>query len=120
MKTIHEQDYATNKDGTVICISVYYSLGGMNYFTGANEARGYYISVNPQEVEGGFRRTRAFSGTKKLLHKCSRKSDSGARCALPIAVAETPRLLDYVLEKSGLKLKEAICTSKTFPHLGAV
>jgi hypothetical protein len=58
----------------VIQTSVYYDMGGPNYFSGGQNKRGYYISVTPYRVTRHFRSTSAFSGTKALLEEAARFS----------------------------------------------
>lgn len=35
-------------------VEIYYSLGGMNYFSGSTKPRGYYVNIKPVELGGGF------------------------------------------------------------------
>lgn len=88
---------------------LYYSLGGMNYFTGKREGRGYYASVVPVErksygngmmMEGYM----AFTGTKMLLKEVSRKSAKAEAEAEKIAEDAFNRLIEYVLNENGLEL----------------
>lgn len=70
-----------------IKVELYYSLGGINYFTYKNEPRGYYLSVGPVErcaLEGGgfMEGFTAFSGTKILVEPCARKSKGAEARAL--------------------------------------
>lgn len=64
----------------VIEVSVYYSKGGLNYFHGGSDARGYYISVTPKtiEVTAGSpftsERTMLMSGFKKHVRAADRFS----------------------------------------------
>jgi hypothetical protein len=55
-------------------VEVYYNEGGMNYFAGQVEKRGYYLSVTPVELGDGWKRYTAFSGTKVLLDEVKRFS----------------------------------------------
>lgn len=57
-----------------VTVEITYSLGGMNYFTGKNEKRGYYFSITPEKVERGFRSYTSFTGTKTCLVEVKRKS----------------------------------------------
>lgn len=61
-------------DGKTYEIEVYYSLGGMNYFTGSGEGRGYYLSVTPVQRTKNCRTFTAFSGTKVLVRDANRFS----------------------------------------------
>lgn len=57
---------------THLKIELYYDLGGMNYFTGRAENRGYYLSVTP--VERGMRDGGA--GNKKKVQRRNPKPKS--------------------------------------------
>jgi len=99
MKT-YETINGTNKS---LKIQVYYNLGGINYFTYKNEARGYYLSVSPVEVSQSNGCTiesyTAFSGTKILLLETKRKSDKAYAQAVELSKNELPRLKEYVLKQ---------------------
>lgn len=94
---------------THIKLEVYYSLGGMNYWTYKNEPRGYYLSVTPVErsvSSGGFMMEgfTAFSGTKVLVKEVKRKGKKSAEEALKKAEVMKNELISYILNKQGLKL----------------
>lgn len=63
------------KNATHLEISVYYSKGGMSYFSGQTSPRGYYISVKPVTKRNGMVSFEMFSGYKKLLLETGRYSD---------------------------------------------
>ena len=67
-----------NPNVTHLKAEIYYSLGGMNYFTYKNEARGYYMSISPvkREDRGScvMESYTAFTGLKQLVVPVSRKS----------------------------------------------
>ena len=87
MQHIKKEYITTNKPGHYLKCELDDSLGGMNYFTGRPEQRGYYVSVSPVE-----RRTTdygvttesytAFSGWKKCVVECSRKGKKAEAQAL--------------------------------------
>jgi len=97
-------------DGTdyELKIQVYYDKGGMNYFTSRPEARGYYLSVSPVQVE---RRENgimvesyaAFSGIKALVLPVQRQSPKAEKQAEELAVKMMPELKEQVT--SNLKRK---------------
>lgn len=68
-----------------LCASVYYYRGGMNYFTGKNEDRGYYISLQPCTVENHMIGMTAFTGYKMLVKSVSRQSQKAFNEALKYA-----------------------------------
>ena len=53
---------------------IYYSLGGMNWFTYKNEPRGYWFSLTPYESKNGMICYTAFSGSKMCVLPCERQS----------------------------------------------
>ncbi len=94
---------------THVEVSIYYSKGGMNYFSGNNEARGLYLSVTPvtiRKYEGGgsSRAFTAFSGVKQHIKDMGRFSEK----VLNEEVMDEEmfkKLLDHVLEKGKITLK---------------
>lgn len=98
------------RSGLTLEIKVYYSLGGMNYFSGSSEARGYYLSVSPVEVsrreDGSICSTSytAFSGTKLLLLEAKRKSQSKMNEALNLAEGRQEEIISHVLSKNQAKI----------------
>jgi rubrerythrin len=92
-------------DGQELKISLYYSLGGWNNFTGEKEPRGYYFSVSPVTVDrredGSISSTAftIFSGTKKLLLETKRKSDKAAKQAEDMVPEWEQTLIDHVMKK---------------------
>ena len=66
---------------THIKCEVYYSKGGVNYFTYKNEARGYYMSVTPVERKNGFESFIAFTGCKTCILPVARQSKKQADIA---------------------------------------
>lgn len=58
--------------GRHLTISVSYHVGGMNYFSGVQETRGYYLHVTPFKESDGIRLYEAFSGYKSLLQPAAR------------------------------------------------
>jgi hypothetical protein len=76
-KRIIKQLPILNNKANTLQVELYYSKGGMNYFTGTNERRGLYLSVSPLEIkeyEGGGRSIGyvGFSGTKKCVKEMAR------------------------------------------------
>jgi len=57
----------TTDPDRILEVEVYYDEGGMSYFTGSVNKRGYYLAVQPVKLDGGFRSITAFSGTKALV-----------------------------------------------------
>lgn len=99
-----------DKNVTHLKCEVYYSLGGVNYFTYKNEARGYYASVTPVERRTSYYNGHAitsegymmFTGIKQLVKEVSRKGAKSEAEAEKIAETVFPSLIDYVCSKNGL------------------
>lgn len=76
---------------------VYYSLGGMNYFTNKTEDRGYYISVCPVERKtdsyGIVESYTAFTGAKMLILPVTRQSSK--KMTKAVELFET-RIEDFI------------------------
>ena len=90
-------------------IELYYSKGGMNYFTGKVEQRGFYLSVMPVSIGtsgAGFttRSFTAFSGIKKMVLECARFNQKKFDEFTP-SDADVNELLDYVKTKNGITTK---------------
>lgn len=89
-----------------IKIYVDYDLGGMNYFTGREKKRGYYITVLPVERGGNMEGFIAFSGVSELLQECTRKSAKAEKLALEKAPEREKMMIDYIANKYGYILEE--------------
>jgi hypothetical protein len=92
--------YIHIEDNKYLKIQVYYDLGGMNYFTGKQESRGYYLSVSPVEKGDGWESFTAFNGIKKCILTVNRKSKKKFEYALGLAEKEEQELINYVKEKN--------------------
>lgn len=99
----------TELDGKTIKTYMYYSLGGMNYFSGRSEPRGYYLSVGPVQVTYGpdgsisCESFTAFSGIKELLVECKRKNNKAEQQALAMIPLREPVLLKHLKDKEAAK-----------------
>ena len=78
---------------------VYYDLGGMNYFTGREKKRGYYITVLPVEKGGHMEGFTAFTGFSELLTECARKNKKAEAIALEKAPAYEKMLINAICNK---------------------
>lgn len=94
---------------THLKIEVYYNLGGINYFTGRAENRGYYLSVTPveRETNGGFvsESYTAFTGIKQCIKQVTRKSAKAEAEAEKIAEDVMENLINYVCRENELVIK---------------
>ncbi len=86
-------------------IEIYYDKGGMNYFNGKNEPRGYWLSMRQVErkVEDHgvvIESYGMFSGAKMFLNEVKKKSDKAYQLALSMAEEKIEELRGHVLAKA--------------------
>ena len=100
---------------THLKVELYYSKGGMNYFTGNTVRRGLYLSVSPvtlTKYEGGGSSEgyTAFTGTKQLVKELKRFSDKAMNEAVAEFMAEgneiRENLIKYVCNQNDITLKQ--------------
>ena len=89
-------------------VELYYSLGGMNYWTYKQDGRGYYLSVTPVErtQHNGYM-TEGYtmgSGVKMLIKEVNRKSAKVAAEAEVLAQPHIQELIDYICNKEGVEV----------------
>lgn len=90
---------------THVDIQLYYSIGGMNYFTGNNETRGLYVSASPYTKNSFSKSFTAFSGVKQLVKEMKRFNKKTLdEFILDEKLVDD--LLNNVLEKNNIVLKE--------------
>jgi hypothetical protein len=65
----------TNQPSKFVDFELDYYIGGMNYFQGVTEQRGYWIGVTPREVKDHCTSTMSFAGTKDFLEPAARFSE---------------------------------------------
>jgi hypothetical protein len=92
------------KDGYHLKVQVDYEKGGMNWFSGQENKRGYYLYVFPVQIETVDNRVVVESftlmkGSKKLLFEVSRKSEKAYQRACSM-VAENQEFIDRVDERT--------------------
>ena len=77
-KLIRYYNVNNNPNVTHLKAEIYYSLGGMNYFTSKVERRGYYMSIMPVERRNKYgymlESYVGFTGLKQCVLEVSRKS----------------------------------------------
>lgn len=100
----HKQSNIIERDGQTLEVSFYYHLGGMNYFTGNSERRGFYLSVCPVQVTkiGNNIRVKsytAFSGIKECVMEAKRYSEKVYQEAITLSKEKEEELIKYVLSK---------------------
>lgn len=89
----------------VLEITTGYDLGGMNYFTGQPEKRGYYLHVQPMEIHGNCRTVTGFSGIKYCLKEVKRKSAKSEAEADRLADKIKILYINHILQKYNLELE---------------
>lgn len=98
----------------VNCIKVhtFYDLGGMNWFTGQPNKRGYYVSCTPvfKEDKGGYgvESTTLGSGYKQLCKEVTRQSKKAEAEAEVIAEKLYEAIVDRICREEGLTIKEEV------------
>ena len=95
---------------THVEVELYYSKGGMNYYTGKAERRGFSLQVTPVSIDtsgAGFitRSFTAFTGVKKCVLECARFNQKKFDEFAP-SEDEVNELLDYVKVNNGITTKE--------------
>jgi len=104
-KTLKNLVVTSNASGVNrINVELYYSKGGINYFTYQDEKRGYWVSVTPQEHKGSFVTTVAGSGVKKFIEETKRFSQKKLD-SIVIPESELQELIDHVTSKNNLTLE---------------
>lgn len=98
----------TTVENKFVDVEVFYDLGGMNAFTYKNEARGYYLAVQPLELDGKVIKFMLFSGTKMLLEASPRFSPKKLAevAAKALQHPDYRELLKSVLEKGNISIAE--------------
>lgn len=95
---------ANPKGTTDLKVELYYSLGGTNYFTYKQAARGYYLSVTPVTREGCMESYTAFTGYKRCVHPVKRRSKSAEIAAQKAAQDIETAMIGVILNENGLEL----------------
>ena len=88
------------KDASHLQVSVYYTKGGANYFSGGTIPRGYYISVTPVTKGNGMVRYTMFTGRKHLLLQTARYSDKQFARAVELAKDFEDELINAVVAEN--------------------
>ena len=88
------------KDATHLEVSVYYTKGGANYFSGGTIRRGYYMSVTPVKKSENFVSFVMFTGRSQLLLETNRYSDKQFAKAMEMSKDTRAELIAAVLSES--------------------
>ena len=98
------------KEGYHLKVTIDYEKGGINYFSGQHSRRGYYIYVQPVQIERVdgrvvVERSMLFSGGKKLLFEVSRQSQKAYEKACTM-LDENQEFIKRIDEKYSAKFME--------------
>ena len=88
------------KDASHLQVSVYYTKGGDNYFSGGTIRRGYYIAVTPVTKGNNMIRYAMFSWCKQLLFETARYTDKQFTRAIEMAKDVENELITTVVAES--------------------
>lgn len=98
----------TNKENTEVKIELKYNLGGLNYWNYKQEARGYYLHIQPLQIEKLesciIESYECFSGYKALILETKRKSDKAYNIALEMLKAKKAEMLEVITKNNNLEL----------------
>jgi hypothetical protein len=88
----------------VIDVELYYSKGGLNYFSHHQEKRGLYLSVSPVEKGEFFTSYMAYTGTKQCVKEMNRFSQKVFNEYQPDDNL-IQQMIDVVCNSNNLKVK---------------
>lgn len=99
-----------NEKVNTLEVKLYYSKGGINYFTGRDERRGLYLSVCPYFIKNfgdgmGSRSYTAFTGVKDCVKETKRFNQK----ELDTFVVDEEKInfmIKHVIEKNNLEIEE--------------
>lgn len=94
-RSLAVQDIPLASCDKVLKVTVSYDMGGMNFFTGSESARGYYLSTRVVTLTAGLEIYGLLSGYKTLIEPSSRFSATRLD-ALATAATASPRLPSMV------------------------
>ena len=102
---MYTKRFETTTTNKYIEVAMRYDKGGMNYFSGQNQPRGYYIGVTPVEIADGFKSMMACSGYCTCVLPVQRASLRGELAADDLVRAREAEMVAAVCEKNGLTLR---------------
>jgi hypothetical protein len=88
------------KDATHLDVEVFYSKGGVNFFTGRSAQRGYSVRVTPVTRRDGTVSFTIFTGLAKFLMPTQRFSQKQFETAVELGKESAPELIQLVLAKN--------------------
>ncbi len=103
-----KQYLKTNKANTEVKIELKYNLGGLNYWNYKQEVRGYYLHIQPLQIEKHesciIESYQCFSGYKALILETKRKSDKAYKTALQMIDNKIAEMLEVIKQSNNLEL----------------
>jgi hypothetical protein len=107
-RILKEIPILNNEKANVLEVELYYSKGGINYFTSCNERRGFYVSVSPYQIRkydiGSSRGYTAFTGIKQFIKEKVKFSQKDLD-TLIIDEDTINNMIKHVVEKNNLVLE---------------
>ena len=88
---------------THIEVELFYTKGGMNYFTSSNERRGLYLSVQPVTISERSKSFIGFSGVKQFVKEMPKFSQKTFD-TFEVDTDMLDNLLQHVIDKNNIKL----------------
>lgn len=110
MRVVSSKLLKTNRENTQLKVEIYYSRGGWNVFTGNEDPRGFWISVQPvSHSETAGIKMESFvvgSGLKKFLTetKADRPGGKAEQAAVALAKELESGIVAKVCRKENLSL----------------
>ena len=88
------------KNASHLEVSVYYTKGGSNYFSGGVTPRGYYLMVTPVTLSERSVSFIAFTGCSRLLFETQRYTEKQYARAIEMAKEYKEALIATVVERN--------------------
>jgi len=95
---------AAGKSWNELTVEIYYDLGGMNYFSGKQERRGYYFSLTPETVSHGMRTYESYTGMKVLFQQVKRRTKKQDALAVEKFGELWDKYVPLYCEKYGIRI----------------
>lgn len=106
IRPIEKRYLQTTTEKTFIKAELYYRKGGIFAGDFTPATRGFYLLVVPVVRDGNWEKVTAFSGYRKMIHKCDRYASKDVAIAKENAKKEEAILIKRVAEENYLTLEE--------------
>lgn len=98
------QTLETTKPNTFVEVSVYYDLGGWDWWNGCNQPRGYWLDSLVVEKDGHFRSFMlGIGGCKMFLEEATRFSQKKLNSLAP-SQEDIDKVVNYAISKNNVEL----------------